>query len=42
VLAVEAGKTVLLDRDAVVDFADRYKLIVVAITPGAQDQSRES
>ncbi len=41
VLAVEAGKTVLLDRDAVVDFADRYKLIVVAITPGALDQSRE-
>jgi len=31
VLAVEAGKTVLLDRDAVVDFANRYKLIVVAI-----------
>jgi len=31
VLAVEAGKTVLLDRDAVVDFANRYKLIVVAL-----------
>jgi hypothetical protein len=31
VLAVEAGKTVLLDRDAFVDYANRQKLIVVAL-----------
>ncbi len=31
VLAVEAGRTVLLDRTAVVDYANRNKLIVVSV-----------
>jgi DUF1009 family protein len=31
VLAIEAGKTILLDQAAAVDFADRNKLIIVAL-----------
>lgn len=31
VLAIEAGKTIVLDEPAVVDFADRHKLIIVAV-----------
>ena len=32
VLAVEAGRTIFLDQDAVVDFADRNGLVIVAIS----------
>jgi DUF1009 family protein len=32
VLAVEAGKTILLDQADVLEFADRHKLIVVSLT----------
>ncbi|MFC1596651.1 LpxI family protein [Planctomycetota bacterium] len=31
VLAIEAGKTIVLDREEVVDFANRNKLIIVAL-----------
>lgn len=31
VLAVEAGRTILLDQQEVVEFADRHKLVVVAL-----------
>jgi UDP-2,3-diacylglucosamine hydrolase len=34
VLAIEAGKTILLDEREVIDFADRHKMIVVALTDG--------
>jgi DUF1009 family protein len=34
VLAVEAGKTILLDQDEVVAFADKHKLIIVALADG--------
>jgi len=30
VIAVEAGKTLLLERNAIVDFADRSKISIVA------------
>lgn len=33
VLAVEAGKTIILDRPQVVDFADRHELVLVALDP---------
>ena len=32
VLAVEAGRTIFLDRDAVIDYADRVGLVVVAVS----------
>jgi DUF1009 family protein len=35
VLAVEAGKTILLERAAAVEFADRHKLAIVAIAAPA-------
>jgi UDP-2,3-diacylglucosamine hydrolase len=34
VLAVEAGRTIFLDRDAVVEYADRHGLVIVALTDG--------
>jgi DUF1009 family protein len=34
VLAIEAGKTILLDQEAAVEFADRNKLIIVALESG--------
>ena len=37
VLAVEAGRTILLDQQAVLDFANRHKLIIVA-TSGPADR----
>jgi DUF1009 family protein len=43
VLAVEACKTILLDQPEVVEFADRNRLVLVALTecPEASRQSRE-
>lgn len=32
VLAIEAGRTILLDREDAIDFADRNKLVVVALS----------
>lgn len=34
VLAVEAGKTFLLDRDRTIEFADRHGITIVGVTPG--------
>jgi UDP-2,3-diacylglucosamine hydrolase len=31
VLAVEAGKTILLDREKVIEFAERHKIVIVAV-----------
>ena len=35
VLAVEAGRTIFLDQQAVVDFADRHGMVIVAMTDPA-------
>ena len=32
VLAIEAGRTILLDAPAVIDLADRHHLVIVAVT----------
>jgi UDP-2,3-diacylglucosamine hydrolase len=32
VLAVEAGRTILLDQAAVIDFADHKGMVIVAVT----------
>jgi len=34
VLAIEAGKTIILEQQKVVDFAQRHKLVVVAVSDG--------
>jgi UDP-2,3-diacylglucosamine hydrolase len=34
VLAVEAGKTILLDQKEVIEFADRHKMVVMALVDG--------
>jgi UDP-2,3-diacylglucosamine hydrolase len=39
VLAIEARKTILLDHAAVVDFADRNKLVIVAMDSGRRTES---
>ncbi|MGW8256512.1 MAG: LpxI family protein [Thermoguttaceae bacterium] len=31
-LAIEAGKSILLDQDEIIEFADRHKLVIVALT----------
>ena len=41
VLAVEADKTILLDREEVQKYADRYKIAVVAVNPGVVEQNWE-
>lgn len=41
VLAVEADKTILLDREEVQKYADRYKIAVVAVDPGMIEQNWE-
>ena len=33
-LAIEAGKAVVFDRQAMIDLADQYKISIVAIEPG--------
>ena len=38
VLAIEAGRTILLDAPAVIDFADRRHLVIVAVTPEAVEK----
>ena len=40
VLAIEAGKTILLDEPDVIALADRYGLTIVAIRNGARAQAR--
>ncbi len=40
VLAIEAGKTILLDEPHVIALADRYGLSIVAIRNGARAQAR--
>ena len=40
VLAIEAGKTILLDEPEVIALADRYGLSIVAIRSGARAQAR--
>lgn len=35
VLAIEAERTIFLDPDAVIDFANRHKMVIVAIRPEA-------
>jgi len=35
VLAVEAGRTILLDESEVIDFANQNKLVIVAIEESA-------
>ncbi len=40
VLAIEAGKTILLDEPEVIALADRYGLSIVAIRNGGRPQSR--
>jgi hypothetical protein len=37
VLAVEAGRTILLDGEAVIDFADRHRLAIVALVSPPSD-----
>ena len=39
VLAIEAGRTILLDGPAVIDFADRHHLVLVAVAPEEMDKS---
>jgi DUF1009 family protein len=34
VLAIESGKTIVIDQDAVLDFADRHRIAVVALEQG--------
>jgi len=36
VLAVEAGRTILIDEPAVVSYADRHKMVIVALADDAQ------
>ena len=38
VLAVEAGRTILLDGEQVIDFADRHHLAIVALAAGPGDE----
>jgi DUF1009 family protein len=35
-LAVEAHKTILLDQEPLIQFADRHRLTIVALTPSGQ------
>jgi DUF1009 family protein len=36
VLAVEAGKTILLDQADVIAFADRHKIAIVSLLDGGE------
>jgi DUF1009 family protein len=38
VLAVEAGRTIILDGPSLIDFADRHKLVLVALDQDSADQ----
>jgi DUF1009 family protein len=40
VLAIEAGKTILLDESDVIALADRYGLSIVAMPTGTRSQAR--
>ena len=40
VLAVEAGRTIILDQREVVDFADRHRLAIVAVDPKKAESAR--
>ena len=42
VLAVEAGKTIIVDEPEVVAFAQRHKITVVAVTDGAAAELRDA
>jgi DUF1009 family protein len=37
VLAVEAGRTILIDERDVIDFANRNKLVIVALDPAGEN-----
>jgi DUF1009 family protein len=37
VLAVEAGRTILIDEREVIEFANRHKLVIVALDPAGQN-----
>ena len=39
VLAVEAGRTILLDEPQAIDFANRHQLVVVALNPAQEAES---
>lgn len=41
VLAVEAGRTIVIDQPEVIDFADRHKLIVVALDSDGRCEARD-
>ncbi len=40
ILAVEAGRTIILDEPVVVDFANRHKLTIIAIDPKKAEAAR--
>ena len=37
VLAVEAGRTILIDEREVIDFGNRHKLVIVALDPAGEN-----
>jgi UDP-2,3-diacylglucosamine hydrolase len=41
VLAVEAGRTIFLDQDAVIEYADRHGMVIVAIAGAGCEEQRE-
>jgi hypothetical protein len=41
VLAVEADRTIIVDREELIDFADRNRLVIVALKQAAQDASTD-
>ena len=41
VLAVEAGKTILLDQADVIAYADRHKLVIVSLPDGGESRNKE-
>ena len=42
ILAVEAGKTILVDQEQVIEFAGRNKITVVALQDGQLDQLQDA
>ena len=41
VLAVEAGRTIIIDQPEVIDFADRHGLVIVAVEAGQVPEPTE-
>ncbi len=41
VLAVEAGRTIILDEPQVIDYANRHQLVIVAMDPSQEEESED-